>query len=112
MGSIFEMVSKLPIPQIPLIPSCVSLGCLALLKNRLTLVLVFRLGQVLECIKESIQLGPLYSLTQPLSVIKTRILYRTIQTLPAPRFQEIDDDGNAIETAKLELQPVSWRRIR
>ena len=68
--------------------------------------------QILEFCKECFQLGPLYAISQPLAVLKTRILYRTIQIVPPPRIQMFDDNGEEVNKEPSQLQPISWRRIR
>lgn len=69
-------------------------------------------SQLLEFAKECIQLGPLYGFSQPLAVLKTRVLYRYVKHIPAPRIQEVDDDGHVVGQNNMQLQPVSWRKIR
>ena len=65
-----------------------------------------------EFISKYVTLGSLYSLSQPLLVLKTRIQYRTVQSAPTPRIQELDDEGNEVVQEQRPLPPISWRRIR
>mmetsp|Transcript_2352 Transcript_2352/g.6285 ORF Transcript_2352/g.6285 Transcript_2352/m.6285 type:complete len:253 (-) Transcript_2352:1139-1897(-) len=55
-----------------------------------------------------ITLGPLYALSQPFAVIKSKWLYRTVEPIPAPKIEEVDDNGNVIRSkrkpARISLQ--------
>ena len=54
----------------------------------LELILASCLELLLEFSTKYITLGPLYSITQPLAVLKTRAFYRMVQTPPKPRIAE------------------------
>ena len=54
----------------------------------LELILASSLELLLEFTTKYITLGPLYSITQPLAVLKTRAFYRMVQTPPKPRIAE------------------------
>ena len=62
----------------------------------LELLVATGLELILEFSTKYITLGPLYVLTQPFAVLKTRAHYRMVQTAPAPRIAEVDSEGNEI----------------
>ena len=66
--------------------------------------------QVLEIATNLATLAPLYSISQPFALLKTRWQYQIVQAVPAPKIEEVDEFGNAVK-AKKKPRPISWRRI-
>lgn len=80
----------------------------------LELTLLHVLEMLLEYTTNYITLAPLFGLSQPLHVLKTRAHYRYLrqQYLMPSRIQEVDDAGHALQASPPVLAPVRWRRIR
>lgn len=43
-------------------------------------------------------------------MLKARWQYRSIETFPAPKIEEVDDEGNAVRTQR-KAPRISWRKI-